>query len=101
MTPSRGRALAAVLLLSLPVSVRALSSEDQDVIERGFDALYRSDYDGSEKIFSEAIMIRPGDPPLSMGYAVATWWRMENDFAPPGSSEEGRFLDAVKNAIVD
>jgi tetratricopeptide (TPR) repeat protein len=98
---TRAAAAAAALLIRLPVPARAITPEDQKIVERGFDALYRSDYDGSEKIFGEALKERPGDPVLSLGCAVAAWWRMENDFAPAGSPQEKRFLDAVKLAIED
>jgi tetratricopeptide (TPR) repeat protein len=101
MIMSFGRMAAAAALLASAVSAQALTDADQKVVERGFDALYRGDYAGSEKIFEEAIKERPGDPPLSMGYAVATWWRVENDFARPGSPEEERFRDAIKRAIDD
>ena len=97
----KASSLATALLLLSAAPARAFTDEDLKVIDRGLDALYRSDYDGSEKIFAEALKDRPGDPPLSLGYAVATWWRMENDFAPPDSPEERRFLDAVKRATDD
>jgi len=96
-----GRAVAAALLLLTAVPVRALTDEDQKVVDRGLDALYRSDYDGSVSIFSAALKGRPGDPALSLGYAVATWWRMEDDFAAPGSPQEKRSRDAIKSAIDD
>ncbi len=92
--------LAALVLLS-PAPARAMSPENKAVVVRGLDALYRSDYDGSEKIFADALRERPGDPPLSLGYAVAAWWRMENDFAPEGSPQEKNFLAAVKRASDD
>jgi tetratricopeptide (TPR) repeat protein len=100
MLTSRHLAAAAFLLLA-SVPARALTQEDQQVVDRGLDALYRSDYDGSEKIFADALALRPGDAPLALGEAVAKWWRMENDFALPGSEEEKRFLDADKAAVDD
>ncbi|MFI5345729.1 MAG: hypothetical protein ACHQ51_05075 [Elusimicrobiota bacterium] len=100
MRPSRVLTVAAALLLA-PAFARAFTPEDQKVIDRGLDSLYRSDYDGAEKAFSDALAARPGDPPMSLGFAVAAWWRMENDFAPPGGPEEARFLAAVKTAIDD
>lgn len=101
MTSLRVRAAAAALLTLCAVPARAFSVEDQKVIDSGLTALYRCDYDGAEKAFSEAMAARPGDAPMSLGYAVATWWRMENDFAPKGGPEEARFLAAVKTAIAD
>ncbi|MBI3553036.1 MAG: hypothetical protein HY077_11025 [Elusimicrobia bacterium] len=95
------RVAAATLFLAAAVPARALTDEDQKVVDRGLDALYRGDYDGSERIFDEAVKAHPGDPALSLGYAIAAWWRMENDFAPAGSDEEKRFLGAVARAIED
>jgi len=100
-SPPFGRAIAAAFLLLAAVPARALPADDQKVVDRGLDALYRSDYDGSDRIFAEALKGRPGHPAFSMGCAVAAWWRMENDFAPPGSPQEKRFLDAVERAIED
>lgn len=99
---TRARALAAAfLLLGAAVPARALSEFDQKAVDQGLNALYRGDFDGSQKIFSDAQARRPGDPALSLGYAVAAWWRMENDFAPPGSVDELRFRGAVQRAIAD
>lgn len=92
--------LAAALLLS-PAAARAMTPEDEAVVSRGLDALYMSDYDGAERTFSEALKDRPGDPVLSLGLATAAWWRMENDFASPGSPEEKAFSAAVKQAVAD
>lgn len=93
-------ALAALILLS-PAPARALTRVDDAVVQRGLDALYMSDYDGAEKIFSESMRARPGDPMLSLGLATVAWWRMENDFARPGSPEEGAFVSALKQAVAD
>lgn len=96
-----GLALLAALVLWTAVPARALSPEDQKIVDSGLDAMYRSDYDGAEKIFSEAIAAHPGDPALSLCGAISAWWRVENDFAPPGSEEEKRFLEADRRAIDD
>ncbi len=93
--------LLTALVLWPAVPARALTDADQKVIDRGLDSLYRCDYGGAEKIFLDALEERPHDPPLSLGYAIATWWRMENEFGPAGSPEEERFLVAVKDAIAD
>ncbi|MDE2511367.1 MAG: hypothetical protein KGL74_09615, partial [Elusimicrobia bacterium] len=96
------RRLAVAALISLTaVRARAFAPADEKVIDAGLASLYASDYDGAEKAFSDAMAARPGDAPMSLGYAVATWWRMENDFAPVGGPEEARFLAAVKTAITD
>jgi tetratricopeptide (TPR) repeat protein len=92
--------LAALVLLS-PAPARAMTPEDEAVVARGLDALYMSDFDGAERIFREAQKSRPGDPVASLGFATAVWWRMENDFAPPGSADEKAFADAVKEALGD
>ena len=93
-------AAAAALLLAAPPA-GALIAQDQEVVDRGLDVLYRGDIDGSRLIFEQAVAARPGDAALSLGLAVASWWRMENDFAPPGSPEEKRFLADVERAIAD
>ena len=93
-------ALAALILLS-PAPIRAMTPEDESVVERGLDAIYTSDYDGADKIFQESLRSRPDDPVLSLGRAIAAWWRMENDFARPGSPEESAFVAAVKRAVDD
>jgi tetratricopeptide (TPR) repeat protein len=90
--------LPALFLVS---NVRALSDADQKTVDQGFDYLYRCDYGAAEKTFLDALDERPHDPAMSLGYAIATWWRMENEFGPAGSPEEQRFLAAVKNAIDD
>lgn len=92
--------LAALVLLS-PSPARAMTPDDEAVVQRGLDALYLSDFDGAEKMFAEAMRARPGDPVLSLGRAAAVWWRMENDFADPGSAEEKEFEAAVKAAVAD
>ena len=92
--------LAALVLLS-PVSVRAMTPEDEAVVERGLNALYTSDDDGAERIFQESLRLRPNDPVLSLGRAAVAWWRMENDFASPGGPEEKAFVVAVKQAVDD
>lgn len=98
-------AAAAPLLLALlllpPAPARAMSAEDEAVVQRGLDALYMSDYEGAERIFAEAMSARPGDPVPSLGRATAVWWRMENDFAEPGSADEKEFAAAVKQAVAD
>jgi tetratricopeptide (TPR) repeat protein len=96
-----GFAVAAVLLLWRASPARALSVEDQKIVDAGLDALYHGDYDASDKIFEKAAAEHPGDPALSLGDAISKWWRMENDFAPPGSPEEKKFLDADAKAIDD
>jgi tetratricopeptide (TPR) repeat protein len=92
--------IAALVLLS-PAPVRAMTPEVEAVVTRGLDALYMSDYDGAEKIFQESLRGRPGDPTLSLGLATAAWWRMENDFADPGSPQEKAFVAAIRRAIDD
>lgn len=96
-----GRAVAAAALIWAAAPAGAITEAKQKVLDRGLDALYRCDYDGSDEIFEEALKETPGDPAFSLGSAVAAWWRMENDFAPPGSPEEARFLAAVERAIDD
>jgi len=91
--------LAALLLGAAPA--RALTPEDEKIVDAGLDAMYRSDYDGARKIFDEAVAAHPGDPALSLCSAIESWWVMENDFDPPGSPEAKRFLDADKRAIDD
>lgn len=93
-------ALAALILLP-PAPARGMTPENEAVVERGLDALYMSDYDGAERIFRESLLKRPGDPVLSLGRATVAWWRMENDFAEPGSPEEKAFLTAIKQAVDD
>src|SRR3569833_3054795 len=96
--------VAAVLAgqaLSADEPARAHSPEDARIVDSGLDALYHSDYDGARKIFDDAVAAHPGDPALSLGSAIEAWWRMENDFADPGSPEAKRFLDADKRAIDD
>ncbi len=95
----RGLALAA--LLAIPGAARAMTPEDQAAVTKGIDALYMCDYDGAEQDFAVLMAQRPGDPVLSLGYATATWWRMENLLALPGSPEEARFTAAVSTAIAD
>lgn len=90
---------AAALLAAAPA--RALSADDQKIVDSGLDALYHSDYDGSDAIFEKAVAEHPGDPALSLCDAISKWWRLENDFAPPGSPEEKRFLAADEKAIDD
>lgn len=99
--PTSRLAFAAAVLLGASVPARALTEADRKVVEAGLDALYRGDGDGAEKIFEDAVAERPGDPALSLGDAIAAWWRMENDFAPEGSPEAKRFLDADSRAIAD
>lgn len=94
-------ALLALLLLGASVPARAISPEDEKIVDTGLDALYHSDYDGAQKIFDDAVAAHPGDPALSLGATIAAWWRMENDFADPGSPEEKRFLESNKRAIAD
>lgn len=102
MTIRRGvPAILAASVLLAAVPARALSPEDEKIVDSGLDALYHSDYDGAEKIFDDAVAARRGDPALSLGATIAAWWRMENDFAPPGSPEEKRFLETNKRAIDD
>lgn len=92
---------AVLLLLLSPAPARAMTPADEAVVQRGLDALYMSDFDGAEKTFQDALRGRPGDPVLSLGRATAAWWRMESDFARPGSPEEGAFVAAVKLAVAD
>lgn len=94
-------ALAAALVIGAAAPARSLSDADRKTVDLGLDALYHSDYDGAEKIFEGAVADRPGDPAMSLGGAIAAWWRMENDFAPAGSAEEKRFLAADARAIED
>lgn len=96
-----GPAILTALVLWAAVPARAISPEDEKLVDSGLDALYHSDYDGAQKIFDDAVAARPGDPALSLGAAIAAWWRMENDFAPAGSPEAKSFLDADKRAIDD
>src|SRR3569832_2007722 len=91
--------LAGLVLSAVPA--RALSPEDEKLVDSGLDALYHSDYDGARKIFDDAVAAHPGDPALSLGSAIEAWWRMENDFAAPGRPEAKRFIDADKRAIDD
>lgn len=94
------RALFFVSLIALSQSwAQAMTPEQEQTVERGLDALYRSDYDGAERIFEEPMRKRPDDPVLSLGYAAVQWWRMESDFALPGSSDEQKFLAAAKQAV--
>ncbi len=101
----RKAALAAGLLaawaLGAAPRARAMTPEDQALVDRGEDALYRCDYDGAQAIFRDALKARPHDAVLSLGLAVSAWWRMENDFALPGTPEEKAFFAAVKGAIAD
>src|SRR3569832_2892077 len=102
MTLRRGvPAILALVLLGASAPARALSPEDEKIVDAGLDALYHSDYDGAQKIFDDAVAAQPGDPALSLGSAIEAWWRMETDFADPGSPEAKRFLDADKRAIDD
>lgn len=78
-----------------------MTAEEQKIVEDGMNALYRCDYDGAEKTFQEPMQAHPGDPVYSLGYATSLWWRVENDFALPGSPEEQRFFAAVSHAIND
>lgn len=87
--------------LSLPVPAQAMTPTEEQVVERGLDALYRSDYNGAERAFQDSLQKEPGNPVYSLGRAAAAWWRMENDFVMPGSPEEKPFLAAVKQAIED
>lgn len=96
-----GAVLLAVAVLGSAIPARALLPEDEKIVDAGLDRLYHSDYDGAQKIFDGGVVSRPGDPVLSLCGAIAAWWRMENDFAPPGSEEEKRFLDADNRAIDD
>jgi tetratricopeptide (TPR) repeat protein len=94
-------AFLAAAVLSRAVPARAMTPEDELLINRGEDMLYRCDYDGAEDLFRSALKQEPHDPVLSLGLAVSTWWRMENDFALPGTPEEKQFFAAVKGAIAD
>lgn len=95
-------AVAALLaLLAARVPARAMRPEDEQVARRGLDALFNADYDQADRLFMEALQARPGDPALSLGAAASAWWRMENDFALPGSPEERKFSAAVEGAISD
>ncbi|HXT00279.1 MAG TPA: hypothetical protein VN915_06365 [Elusimicrobiota bacterium] len=94
-------ALLTALLLWAAVPARALSPEDEKIVDSGLDAMYRSDYDGARKIFDEAVAARPGDPALSLCSAIEAWWVMESDFALAGSPQAKRFLDNDKRAIDD
>lgn len=78
-----------------------MTSEQESAVVRGLDCLYRLDFDGSEKVFVEAMKAHPGDPVYSLGAAVTAWWRLENDFVPAGSPEEKAFFAAVSAAIKD
>lgn len=91
--------LSSALLAAAPA--RAMSADQQKIVEQGMSALYRCDYDGAERSFLEPMQAHPGEPVYSLGYATALWWRMENDFALPGSPEEKRFFDAAEVAIKD
>lgn len=86
-------------LLTAAVPARAMSPEQERAVETGLDALYRSDFDGAEGVFRDALKDKPRDPVYALGRAVSAWWRMENDFAPPGSVEEKDFLSAVDEAV--
>lgn len=92
-------ALRALLLLAAPA--RALTPEQQGVVQKGMDALYRSDFDGAESAFGESMSRHPGDPVYSLGYATSVWWRMEHDLALSDSPEEQRFFSALGKAIDD
>lgn len=78
-----------------------MTAEEAGAVEHGMDALFRSDYDGAERLFGEALGKQPGNPVYSLGYATSVWWRMENNFALPDSPQERAFLAAVKRAIQD
>ncbi|MDE2040367.1 MAG: tetratricopeptide repeat protein [Elusimicrobia bacterium] len=93
--------LPLLAVLALPPSARAMSVEQRKTVDAGLDALYRCDYDGAEGLFSRAMSGHPGDPVYSLGYATSVWWRMENDFALPGSPMEKRFFAAIDRAIRD
>ncbi len=97
----RGAAFAFLTLACAATPAAAMSAHDEALVERGMDALYRSDYDGAEKLFKDEMAARPGEPVPSLGYATAAWWRMENDFALPGSDDEKRFSSAIGKAIED
>lgn len=88
-------------ILALGHDAFAMSAPDEALVEKGMDLLYRSDYDGAEQLFLKEAAARPGDPVPSLGYATAAWWRMENDFALPGSDDEKKFLVAIEKSISD
>lgn len=91
--------LLGVLLLAAPA--RAMTPQEQSVIEAGIAALYRGDDDGAERLFDESMRRAPGDPVYSLGYATTVWWRLESDFALPDAPEEQRFFAAVGRAVDD
>ncbi len=95
------RRLATLLLLLLlaPTGARAMRPEDEKLVQSGLDSLYRSDYDGADRLFAEAVAKEPDNPVAALGVAISAWWRMENDFASPGSAEQKAFKAAVKRSI--
>lgn len=94
--------LLALLLAASAAPARAeMTAEQKTAVDTALTALYRCDYDAAEKLFSDRLAASPGDPVYSLGYATALWWRVENDFAQPGSPEEKRFFEAIGRAIDD
>lgn len=93
-------ALACTLLANARPA-RAMTAEEAGAVEQGMGALFRSDYDGAQRLFREALEKHPGHAAYSLGYATSVWWRMENNFALPDSPEEKTFVAAVKQAIHD
>src|SRR5579885_2869566 len=65
-----------------------MTAEDEKLVQAGPD-----------RLFAEARQKEPADPVPALGVAVSAWWRMENDFAAPGSPEEKAFRAAVKQSL--
>jgi tetratricopeptide (TPR) repeat protein len=93
--------MLGALLLACAPPARAMTAAQERVVEDGLNALYRSDFEGAEKIFFESRAEHPGDPVYSLGCAVSAWWRLENDFVPPGGREEKEFYAALDRALAD
>ena len=78
-----------------------MTPDERAAVEKGLDALYHNDYEGADKLFQEKMQAAPDNPVYSLGYATSLWWRVENEFAQPGSPLAKRFEDAVDEAIDD
>ena len=91
--------LALLLLAPSAVPARAMTADQEKLVQSGLDDLYNSDYDGADRVFAEARRKAPDDPVAALGAAISAWWRMENDFASPGSAEQKAFKAAVKRSI--